>query len=319
MLKPYLYQSLLHRLRYKHLFLLVSLAEHGNLHQAADTLSMSQPAATRMLQEIEQHLDCILFERLTRGMRATAIGEEIIRFARTTLGGLERCTDNLTQWQRGGFGQLVVGTIMGAAPDWIAQSVAELKVNKPLLKIRIKGETSDQLIELLGQGKIDFAIGRFSELDQHNWLDFEALGNEVLLLVVRSGHALAGKEAVNLPELVEWPWVLQPLTSPARQLLEHEFEQAQVGTPQNTVECDSIFATLQLVQRSDAITVLPEAVLRDHLRAGLLTTLPLPIGKTLSPFGVLTRKGENVSGVATEFLDILRRISRNAATPDEIR
>ncbi|GAB7128691.1 LysR family transcriptional regulator [Amantichitinum ursilacus] len=312
MLKPYLYQSLLHRLRYKHLYLLVALDEHGNLHQAAETLAMSQPAASRMLREVEQYLDCPLFERLARGMKPTEVGIEVIRFARATLGGLERCADNLTQWQRGGFGQLIVGTIMGAAPDWIAQAVSDLKVRKPLLKIRIKGETSDQLIELLEQGRIDFAIGRFSDLEQHNWLDFEALGNEKLLLVVRSGHALAREESVTLAQLATWPWVLQPMTSPARQLLEHEFEAAQVSAPQNTVECDSIFATLQLAQRSDAVTILSEPVLRDHLQAGLLVTLPLAVGRSLAPFGVLTRKGEEVSHSGVEFLDILRRMSRVA-------
>ncbi|GGP24719.1 LysR family transcriptional regulator [Silvimonas amylolytica] len=312
MLKQYFYQSLLHRLRYKHLFLLVALADHGNLHQAAETLAMSQPAATRMLQEVEAFLDCTLFERQARGVKPTEVGEEIIRFARTTLGGLQRTADSLQLWQQGGFGQLIIGTIMGAAPDLVAQSVAELKTRKPLLRIRIKGETSDQLVELLEQGKVDFAIGRFSELSQHNWLDFEPLGNEVMKVVVRSGHALAGRESVTLAELANWPWVLQPLASPARQVLEREFEHNHSATPLNTVECDSIFATLQLVQRSDAVTALAEPVLRDHLSAKLLTALPLTIGQNLAPYGLLTRKGETLSGIGLEFVEIVRRMALHA-------
>lgn len=315
MATSYLYRSLLHRLRYKHLFLIASLADTGNLHQAAEILNMSQPAASRMLQEIESNLDCVLFERIGRGMRPTIIGEELIRFARSTLGGLQRCADNLMQWQKGGFGQLVIGTIMGAAPDLVAQAVSEFKSVKPLLRVRIRGETSDQLIELLSDNKVDFAIGRFSALQQHNWLDFEPLGNEDLLLVVRSGHALTIDAPRTLAELAEWPWVLQPISSPARQLLEKTFEQEQISTPKDTVESDSIFAILQLVQRSDAITLLPESVLRDHLRMGLLVALPIDPHLSLPPYGLLRRKGEEISDTGNSFIQILRRVSQYLKSP----
>ncbi len=60
------------------------------------------------------------------------------------------------------------------------------------------------------------------------------------------------------------------------------------------------------------MTILSEPVLRDHLQAGLLVTLPLAVGRSLAPFGVLTRKGEEVSHSGVEFLDILRRMSRVA-------
>jgi DNA-binding transcriptional LysR family regulator len=77
-------------------------------------------------------------------------------------------------------------------------------------------------------------------------------------------------------------------------------------TPSDLVECSSIFATLQLAQKSDAITVLPESVVRDHLRAGLLIPLPLVVGKNLPGFGILTRRGEPLSSAAIEFIQSLR-------------
>ncbi|WP_211327924.1 helix-turn-helix domain-containing protein [Kushneria sinocarnis] len=59
--------QLITRLRYKHLRLLLTLAECGNLHRTAERMAMSQPAATRMLAEIENAFDCRLFERHPRG------------------------------------------------------------------------------------------------------------------------------------------------------------------------------------------------------------------------------------------------------------
>lgn len=75
------------------------------------------------------------------------------------------------------------------------------------------------------------------------------------------------------------PWILQPLTSPARQIIEQEFGHFGAKTPADLVECTSIFATLQLLQRADAVAMLPESVVRDHLKAELLTQLPFAVGK----------------------------------------
>jgi DNA-binding transcriptional LysR family regulator len=77
----------------------------------------------------------------------------------------------------------------------------------------------------------------------------------------------------------------------------------------NIVECASVFATLQLLQASDAVGALPESVLRDHVRARLLHVLPCAIGKDLKGFGVLTRIGEPLSEAATPSIAHLRRFA----------
>ena len=67
------------RLRYKHLQMLMMLGSSLNLHRASVSMNMSQPAASRMLQEIEDMFGCELFERLPRGMQPTALGRELLR------------------------------------------------------------------------------------------------------------------------------------------------------------------------------------------------------------------------------------------------
>jgi DNA-binding transcriptional LysR family regulator len=109
------------------------------------------------------------------------------------------------------------------------------------------------------------------------------------------------------------------LTSPARQIIEQEFGQAGMMTPANLVECTSIFATLQLLQKSDAVTMLPESVVRDHLQAGLLVRLPLNVGKSLPGFGILTRRSEPLTAAGAELVESLRRYGSLLvqATPGE--
>ncbi|MBB2895799.1 LysR family transcriptional regulator [Pseudomonas sp. AS2.8] len=301
-------RALFGRLRYKHLLMLVTLAGTRNLHRAAEALHMSQPATTRMLQDVEEAFGCVLFERQARGLTPTALGVEIIEFARRALNGLDRCAEDLDARRAGGYGHLAVGAIMGALPDLVVRAIAESKACQPGLQLRILGDTSDQLTELLEQERIDVAIARFTQPADLGRFTFEPLGNEHLAVVVRTGHPLTGRAVPDLAELVEdWPWILQPEASPARVALEAAFVRHSLPPPADIIECGSVFAMLQLVQITDAILVLTEAVVRDHLRTGLLVRLDLEITEPLTPFGILLRTGQVPSAALEGFLGLLRR------------
>ncbi|WP_233860161.1 LysR family transcriptional regulator [Paraburkholderia sp. HD33-4] len=304
--------ALVNRLKFKHLALLVALDEARNLHQAADAINVAQPSASRMLSDIEEAFGFLLFERNARGMLPTALGAVTLAYARRSLADLTRFAADLESKRRGGHGQLTVGAIMGAAPDVLAMAVSELKAERPLLNVRILGETSDQVVQLLHRRDVDLALGRLTTPLQHNDFDFEPLAREAMRLVVRASHPLAEEVVMTLDALTAWPWILQPITSPARALFESELAGAGLSTPSNVVECASIFATLQLLQNSDAVAMLPESVVRDYLRAELLIELPVEIGKSLAGFGLLRRKNETLSEPAEYFIALLRKYSANS-------
>ncbi len=302
--------KLLNRLKMKHLSLLVAIADSGNLHQAAEAVSIAQPSASKVLADLESLFGFSIFERHSRGMQPTALGSEVISYARECLADLAAFTENLEIKQKGGHGLLLVGIIMGAVPDILARAVADLKIEKPRLNIRIFGETSDQVVNLLKLREIDLAVGRFTDPLQHNEFEFESLTNESLRLVVRAQHPLASKRKINLSDLPDWPWILQSITTPARQILEEEFAHRRLSTPANIVECSSIFASLQLLQAYDAIAMLPESVVRDSVKAKLLVELPIEIGKDIVGFGLLTRKREVLSEPGQRLAVFLRKYSK---------
>jgi len=308
---------IVNRLRYKHLLMLVTLGEMGNVHRTAETLHLSQPGVTRMLHEIETMFECELFERMSRGMRPTELGIESIRFARNALSRLERFTENLESLRDGGFGHLSIGAIMGAAPDLVMQAVAEIKTQHPRLRIRVMGDTTDQLIDLLERGQIDLAIAREVPLEKRELFSFEPIGNEHLCVAVRTGHPLCAvpEKSLSLAILASTgPWLLQPSTSPARLSIEQVFHRANLSFPVDIIECGSVFAMLQLVQITDGILVLSEAVVSDHIRSGLVTLLPIETGAALPPFGILLRRHEAVSPQLETFLALVRQRAKTLAS-----
>src|SRR5580765_1819370 len=82
-------------LKLKHLQLLVALDEFRHIGRAAEFLSVTQPAVSKTLAEIERMFDLVLFERSTRGTEPTSFGKSVVRFARSVLADFSRTRDEI--------------------------------------------------------------------------------------------------------------------------------------------------------------------------------------------------------------------------------
>lgn len=292
-------------LRLKHLVLLTTLADSRNMHVAARQMNLSQPAASKMLKDLEGFFGFEIFVRQPRAMVLTELGAHVVRHARILLNDAERLVDEIGALRQGGYGQLMIGAIPAAAPEVLPSAIAELKRRRPRLAINFQEQSSDRLLVELEYKRLDLVIGRLTSSSQHNLFDFEPLREEPLRVVVRSGHPLIGHEP-GLDEVSRWPWVLHPATSPMRGVFETALAEAGITSPTSIIETTSTQTALQLLKISDMLAVLPRSVLRSPIAAGQYQTLPLIIGKPLDYYGIITRKGEELSSAAAELVTALR-------------
>ncbi|WP_264768963.1 LysR substrate-binding domain-containing protein, partial [Klebsiella pneumoniae] len=84
-------------------------------------------------------------------------------------------------------------------------------------------QTSDHLMEMLSGHTLDLAIGRFTDVTQSQFFDFQPLGPEPFRIVVNNAHPCAQKKFCTLEELLKWPWVLYPKGTPIRERMEGAF------------------------------------------------------------------------------------------------
>ncbi|MCP1364918.1 LysR substrate-binding domain-containing protein, partial [Halomonas sp. BBD48] len=105
------------------------------------------------------------------------------------------------------------------------------------------------------------------------------------------------------------------LSSPMRGVFEAALAEEGVPTPTNIVETTSIQATLQLLQTSDSLAVLPRSVLRRPLEGGQYVTLNRVIGKPLDYYGIVSRRGEMLPPAAQELIGYLREEARKDSHP----
>ena len=181
------------RLKPRQLLLLVAIDELGNIQRAADELGMTQPAASKLLKELEVALEVSLFDRLPRGMRPTWYGEIMIRHAKMTLANLGTAHDEITALKSGLSGQVAVGCIMPAGIALLPLTIARLKSHYPLLQIRVELDSSDALLAQLTDSKLDIAVARLFEHHDKSAFDFEPLAEILTEQFTRKGPAVVSE------------------------------------------------------------------------------------------------------------------------------
>ncbi|MGH8420000.1 MAG: LysR family transcriptional regulator [Pseudomonas sp.] len=292
-------------LKFKHLVLIDTLSRTRNMHAAALHMNLSQPAVSKMLREIERLLGFDLFERLPRNMPPTALGEHVVRYAQIALNDANKFVDQISSLREGGHGFLKVGAIFAATAVVLPDAIVQLKKRWPLLSIEIVEQTSDHLMKMLDDKKLDLAVARYTDEDQQKVYDFQALAPEPFCMVVNSRHPLTELDETPLRELGNWPWILYPVGTPIRARMEQAFAMAGISTPTNTIDTISMQTFLQVLQSGPMIAMLPASMAQPHLESGLLSVLNTPLKLAPQDYGILTRKGEPLLGAASEFAEIL--------------
>jgi len=308
-------QRLLTRLKFRHLSLILALEETGNLHRAAEMLNISQPNATKLLQQVEDACELPLFLRHPKGMIATPHGRLVARQARLTLNDLNRLEQDMADLRLGLSGIVRVGAIVAALGDLVPAAMAPLLASHPNLSISVVSDTSDALFVALQTGRIDLMIGRpVGTLDTATTAS-EPLLEEELSVVVRRGHPLTQQDHVSLGDLSAHRWILQPTTSPMRQAIDAAFTVARLPLPAHPVESPSVTATLCFLAQTDLIAVIPQSVSAILARQHLLAELPVELPRILSPYAMITLRDRPPGPALLQVMQSLRATAA-ARAPD---
>ncbi|GAA6142077.1 LysR substrate-binding domain-containing protein [Hydrogenophaga sp. 5NK40-0174] len=277
------------RLKTRQLLLLVALAEEGNIHRAAQVLSMTQPAASKLLKDLEEVLGVSLFDRLPRGMKPTWYGETMIRHARMALASLNQAHDELQALKSGHYGQVGIGAITSPGLTLLPAAVALVKREHPNLRISIEVETSPVLLDRLDQGKVDIVVGRLFAEHNRSHLRYQPISQEPVCAVSRPGHPLMQLSELGLRDLHGAAWLVPPAGSVLRHRFDLMFQQEGLSPPLNIVETSSLLFISRMLQQSDMIAVLALDVARYYASHGLMSVLPMELPCHMDDFGLITR------------------------------
>lgn len=306
-------------IKLRHLQLVVALDEFRHLGRTAEFLSVSQPAVSKMLSEVESMLGLTLFERSTRGSEPTGSGRAIVRFARSVLAEYERTRDEIAAVESGAAGRTRVGSMVVALPTLLARGVELLKQRSAQATVLVEEGDLTRLLPKLRLGELDLFVGRLEPGYAAPDLVTEPLLNEPMVAVVGAGHPLASKAKPSWRDLAGLPCVLPPPWASLRVKLEQQFHKHGLAPPTDLVETASFLALATFVVRRGGAGFLARSVARYFEQQGTLQVLKLAVPVELPPIGLITMRGRRLTTTTQQLMECLREAAGPQAPPASAR
>lgn len=288
--------------------LIVEIAQSGQLQLAAAAASVTQPAASRMLAEIERAAGAPLFLRQPKGMEPTEIGAVMVRRARAMLREMRSMTDEVQALRDGHGGAVRVGAVTGPAVGYIVPAIREIKREAPDAEITVDVLPSRDLLRQLTAGEMDFALARvLPEFDSRDF-NIHPMRDEKVAMLVRAGHPLARSPRVTFTELTDYEWIMQERGAPIREATLEAFGAVGLAEPKNIVNSPSLLLMIAYLSKSDAIAGMSEEVAQlltqPPVGAGF-AVLTLPREVRVSPYYMLSLKRRPLSPVAARLRELV--------------
>ncbi|HLW90208.1 MAG TPA: LysR substrate-binding domain-containing protein [Roseiarcus sp.] len=298
------------RLKLTHLRLIVALEEHEMVSAAASAVAMSQPAASRMIAEMEGLIDAPLCERLARGVRLTPLGLSLARHARAVLLQLAQAEREISDLRNGRAGSAALGAVTGPAIDLAAPAIAKLRTIYPAVELTIKIDTSSVLARDLLASRLDFIIARVPDDLNPRLFDCQTIGVEEACLIVRRGHPLSGHGPVSVRQLAAYEWVIQPRGTPLRRTVETMFLAEDVALPERLSNTTSLLLTMIMVANSNAIAPMSIEAARfvaQGAPAGPIEILPTKHPIVIQPYSLITVRNRAMPPAVQSVYEFIRQ------------
>ncbi len=296
-----------HRLRLRHVKMLLSLAATHNISHSALILNTTQPGLSKWLKDLEDDIGLPLFERHARGLVPTPYGEVLIGHARRLDAQLDRVSTDMEALREGGSGKVVIGASGVAASDTVPLATIRILENMPKAKISLVESTTDRLLSQLTHGELDIVIGRAAPEFSDQGLEAESLFFDPIHFVVRPKHPLLRIDPIQWKHVQEFRWIVWPKGTPVRNALDSALAEAVQELPGSTIETNSVTANLTLLNSSDMIGIASHRAALRLSQLNVLRILPL----RLSGFGsvaMYTSKDRFRSLAVQLALDCLRQV-----------
>lgn len=294
------------RIRLRHLHTFVAVAQQGTLGRAAETLNLSQPALSKTLNELEQLTGTRLFERGRLGAQLTLVGEQFLTHAVKVLDALNTAGQALIRKEGVNNDVVRIGALPTAALGVLPAVIGQFHQQQKDVTLQVATMNNTMLLAALKSGDIDLGIGRMSDPELMTGLNYELLFLESLKLVVRPDHPLL-HENITLSRVLEWPVVVSPKGTVPRQNAETLLQSQGCKMPAGCIETLSASLSRQLTVDFNYIWFVPSGAVKDDLRRGVLTALPIATQGQGEPIGILTRVDTPLSSGAQTLLSAVRK------------
>ncbi|MET4576259.1 LysR family transcriptional regulator [Ottowia thiooxydans] len=282
----------------------VAVAEHGHVGRAAQRLGVTQPALTKGVQRLEASLGLQLFERTSKGMTLTTVGEVFFERAKHVCMDLDEAVQQAEDLHLGAIGTIRVGVSPPFADSLVTEAFVQLLKQRPGAKARVTIGLNDTLLSSLRLGDLDITVNAVDDVEPDD-LHYQVLFDDELRVVLREHHPLLTKQNLKLADLAAQQWALPGPQVMARRRIETRFADMGLPPPDVVFQTDtSMTLAPSILRRTDLLGLISKQSLRSSASRGLVA-LDLSDACWSRRIGVITRKGAYLSPLVQRYIEVL--------------
>jgi LysR family hydrogen peroxide-inducible transcriptional activator len=294
------------RFTLKQLRYFVALAQHRHFGRAAAACSISQPALSVQIKELEETLGISLFERGARQLRLTTIGDALLLRAQDILKATDEFSDLARASRSEALDRLRIGVIPTIAPYLLPTLIGNLTHLHPGLDLHVRETLTPKLLLELSEGKIDAAIVALP-VSEPSFTETPLFDEDFVLVRHRNDHGMPVPDGSDLRKM--------------RLLLLEEghcfrdqalsFCNVQSDLPREGLDGSSLTTLVQMVAAGIGVTLIPEMALdveTSSAKVSISRFANVPPSRTI---GMIWRKTNPLAERFTHVAEVVRQSAEN--------
>lgn len=249
----------------------LAAARYENISRAAESLSMSQSAASAALRDLEQQFDIRLLDRIGKRMQLNDLGKIMRPRAQALMEQAQALESALRQ--HGEVGDLKVGATLTIGNYLAVGLMARFMDRHPGVDIQLHVANTAEISHKVAHFELDIGLIEGELNDKH--LDIQPWMDDELVVFCAPDHPLAGREQLSDDELRQATWILRESGSGTRQTFDRALR-GMLPELHILLELEHTEAIKRAVEANLGIACLSKVALQDAFRRGSLVPLATP-------------------------------------------
>ena len=296
-------------LNLRDLNVLMTVARCGSMGKAAAQLSVSQPAVSKAVADLEYALGVRLLDRTQRGAEPTVYGRALLDGGLNAFDELKQAVKQIEFLADPTVGEVRVGSTVIVASSFIATTVDRLSRQYPRVTVHLLAAEAAMIYRALEEREVEVVIAGIFDSTAKDNLNAEVLYDDPFVVAAGARNPWCRRRRVKLADLMNEPWTLPPPDSPSGSIVVEMFRASGLDLPRATLVTSSIPARNALLASGRFLTVLPASVLKLAGADQEIKALPVDIPKAGRPVGILTLKNRTLSPVTQLFIRCAREVA----------
>ncbi|MBI5590090.1 MAG: LysR family transcriptional regulator [Deltaproteobacteria bacterium] len=293
----------MNHLEIKHLRMIRSIAETGNMTKSADMLFLSQSALSQQLKDIESKLKVDLFFRTRRKMILTATGKKLLQTAEHVIEALDDAELEIAKRAAGDRGELKVGTQCIFCYKWLPRVMEIFQDKFPNIEFEI-GNSEDLARELEAK-KFDLIITAASSHDDN--YAYSPLFKDQMVCILPENHPFSAQPCINLQDFSKMNLISH------REKGENRFYQAALKPrgiePKRLMTVGQPLAIIEMVASGFGVGVFPRWAVKDSLMTTGIIARPITRSGLPITWDAAFLRNTNIPVFQDEFINIVSKLN----------